>query len=42
MTAIWPVRKGQAWDIGDAVPLVSEMEIVPTAVYDVWRALTWW
>jgi L-lactate dehydrogenase len=26
--------EGQAWDIGDAVPLLSEMEIVPTAEYD--------
>lgn len=26
--------EGQAWDIGDAVPLLSEMEIVPTAGYD--------
>jgi len=26
--------EGQAWDIGDAVPLLSEMEIVPTARYD--------
>jgi L-lactate dehydrogenase len=25
--------EGQAWDIGDAVPLLSEMEIVPTAEY---------
>lgn len=25
--------EGQAWDIGDAVPLLSEMEIVPTAGY---------
>ena len=26
--------EGQAWDIGDAVPLLSEMEIIPTAEYD--------
>jgi L-lactate dehydrogenase len=26
--------EGQAWDIGDAVPLLSQMEIVPTAAYD--------
>jgi L-lactate dehydrogenase len=26
--------EGHAWDIGDAVPLLSEMEIVPTARYD--------
>jgi len=26
--------EGQAWDIGDAVPLLSEMEIVPTARYE--------
>ena len=26
--------EGQAWDIGDAVPLLSQMEIVPTDEYD--------
>jgi L-lactate dehydrogenase len=25
--------EGQAWDIGDAVPLLSEMVVVPTAEY---------
>jgi L-lactate dehydrogenase len=25
--------EGQAWDIGDAIPLLSEMEIVPTTEY---------
>ena len=25
--------EGQAWDIGDAVPLLSEMVVVPTAGY---------
>ena len=31
--AILARAEGQAWDIGDAVPLLSEMVVVPTAEY---------
>ena len=34
--------EGQAWDIGDAVPLLSEMVSFPPPRMPIWMALTWW